>query len=229
MNGRYTVQKLGPLQQQILKHFFMCQRKVESINHISGSLGAKGPSVSRSVSSLIKEKYLAVDREKESLLKREAGSKFFEKSLYVTDKGMLYSNVVLDIKYDQLIDYTQKYGMPYAADIKRNLNEHYPNKEKRELFAKKTYQFYLENNWFDEAGDMCIHLTAEEQSKLRLRLMQTGIGYIESIISNNSGPRSLTDLLETASINKIDFKEYLANRKKGIEHAIKELGQSSEG
>ena len=83
-----TVQ-LSELQQRILKHFFACTEKTDTVSHISKEINSLQPAVFRSVNSLIKDNYL----EKE----RKSGG---EKIVKLTDKGAATA-VLLGIKYDK--------------------------------------------------------------------------------------------------------------------------------
>jgi hypothetical protein len=75
-----------------LNHFFQCESKrIEGINHISKAIDAKESSVSRSIDYLLDNKFLRVDPKRA----REKGKKFFEKLIYLTDKGAAYAVVML--------------------------------------------------------------------------------------------------------------------------------------
>lgn len=173
---------------------------------------------------MIHEKYVAVDRNKNQILKREAGSLFFEKALYVTDKGILYAIVGLGLNYDDAIDYYEKYGHPSASHIRQILDENFPDKEKREYRIRKNFEFILKNNLFDEEGNVRVQLTREEASKLRLHLQRTAFEYLESVVLNNPGVSSFHDIVDKAKIDREFTKKSLIQRKEGLERALRELG-----
>ena len=71
-------QELGYLQQEILKHFFTCREKTETVSHISKQVKSLQPAVFRSIASLIKQGYLV----------KEKDIKNVEKYLRLTPKGV---------------------------------------------------------------------------------------------------------------------------------------------
>jgi hypothetical protein len=106
--SRYIGPKLGELQERILNHFFQCESKqVEGINHISKAINAKQP---RSIDYLVTNKFLQQDSQRA----REKGNKFFEKPIYITDKGAAYAVVVLGVKLDEIKNYNIKYDRYYS-------------------------------------------------------------------------------------------------------------------
>lgn len=104
--SRYIGPKLGELQERILNHFFQCESK-----RIEGIVNVKESSVSRSIDILLYNKFLQEDPKRA----REKGNKFFEKAIYLTDKGAAYAVVMLGVKLEQIKNYTAKYDSVSAT------------------------------------------------------------------------------------------------------------------
>ena len=150
----YIVLKLSNVQEKILKHFFECSIVApESVSHISESIKLLQPSVHRSVSSLIKHKYLVKDKKP---IRSGKGRMSFEKALYVTDKGIAAA-IVLGVTINQVKNYLSKFASKNesAANSVSYYNRFirlFKFPEKREFLARKTMEYFLYNNWYDNRG-----------------------------------------------------------------------------
>jgi hypothetical protein len=194
MKGKAMLQgnRLGDLQEKIINHFFVCETKqVEGVSHISASIGAQRPSVSRSIGYLVEQKYLVEDTK----LGREKGSKFLEKAIFVTDKGAAYAIVILGVKLDQVINYNTKYDCGSKHEWNR-YKEIFAIPEKREYIFRKSMDFVLNNNLFDSAGHIRSQLTEEESQKMKLSEFVASREYFESLGLSRQGIHNLNDFPE---------------------------------
>jgi hypothetical protein len=149
----------------ILKHFFECkQKQVEGVTHLANSIGVEESSVSRSLNLLIDVKYIKEDTK----WQREKGKKQFEKALFVTDKGQLAAVVMLCIRFDQLVEYSRKYGASYVYNWEPIFKSIFSDEKKREIYFKNTCEYALRNNLFDEYGNIRTKFTVEEQQNMQL-------------------------------------------------------------
>jgi hypothetical protein len=150
------VLKLSEEQGKILWHLFECDIVApESVSHISKSIRLSQPSVHRSVSSLIKNKYLVKDNKP---MRSGKGKMSFEKALYVTDKGAAAA-VVLGITLGQLQNYLNKFAFKNrsASDLVAYIKRFkglYRVPEIREFIAKRIMEYLLNNNCFSEFGTL---------------------------------------------------------------------------
>ncbi len=214
--------KLGDLQEKIINHFFVCETKhVESVIHISTSIGAQRPSVSRSIGYLVEQKYLVEDTE----FRREKGGKFFEKSIFVTDKGAAYAVVVLGVKLDQVINYNTKYDNGSKHEWNR-YKEIFTIPEKREYIFRKSMEFVLTSSLFDSAGHIRSQLTEEESQKMKLSEFVASREYFESVGLSKQGIHNLNDFLDKYKIDKKSMEKYLLDRKQEIDSALKQIDDS---
>jgi predicted transcriptional regulator len=211
----YSLLKLGEAQEKILKHFFECDIITpEGVSHISKSISLWQPSVHRSVSSLIKNKYLI----KENKRTRKKGKMSFEKALYVTDKGAAAA-VVLGITFDQLENYLNKFAsyesaLDSIAYFKR-FKKLYKNPEKREFTVKNFMEYLLNNNCFSDSGTLIYPSGYEFKRILR---------YVQDRSNEAFGNVStIKQYLERYGVDKSFLKEAFQKDKKRIDSILRQL------
>ncbi|MGB8935128.1 MAG: hypothetical protein WCC17_08490 [Candidatus Nitrosopolaris sp.] len=186
---------MGELQERILNHFFQCESKrIEGIDHISKAINAKQPSVSRSIDYLLNNKFLEEDPQRA----REKGNKFFEKAIYVTDKGAAYAVVMLGVKVEQIKNYTAKYD-PTAVPVWDQDCGIFSMLEYRDYIFKKTMEFLLINNIFDDEGHMR-QLTEDEIQKMEISKITAAKEHIDSL--HSKGITNCNDYLNECGIDK---------------------------
>jgi DNA-binding MarR family transcriptional regulator len=214
--SRYIGPKLGELQERILNHFFQCESKrIEGINHISKAINAKESSVSRSIDILLYNKFLQEDPKRA----REKGNKFFEKAIYLTDKGAAYAVVMLGVKLEQIKNYISKYDSTSATGWDQYF-EAFQIPANREYIFRKTMEFLLTNNIFDDKGRMR-QLTEDEIQKKAIFEFTAAREHIESV--DSSGITNFNDFLHECGIDKNDMKKYLLYKKRETDWALNEL------
>lgn len=212
----YIVLRLGKAQEKILKHFFECEIIApEGVSHISKSVNLLQPSVHRSVSSLIKNKYLV----KEDGRTRKKGRKSFEKALYVTDKGAAAA-VVLGVTLDRLENYYKKFtakdrSITDAVAIFEQFKTLYNVIPKREFLVKKVMECLSNNNCYDHSGR--IVYPSEIQFKKILRYVQDGFDQVFG------HPQTVRELLEKYGIEKSYLKEAFQKDRERIESILRQL------
>ena len=213
--SRYIGPKLGELQEKILNHFFQCNKRIEGIDHISKAINAKEPSVSRSVDDLLNNKYLQEDPKRA----REKGNKFFEKAIYVTYKGVAYAVVMLGVKMEQIKNYDTKYD--HTAVAAWNLYcAVFLMPEYRDYMFRKAMEFLLINNIFDDEGHIR-QLTVDEMQKMEVFKIAAAKEHIDSL--NSRGITNHNDYLSKCGVNKNLLREYLLDKKRGIDRALAQL------
>jgi hypothetical protein len=214
---------MGELQEKILKHFFECQSKqIEGVNHISEAVGASQPSVSRSMDHLLENKYLQEDPK----LAREKGHKFFEKPLYVTDKGAAYSVVNLRISLEQIKSYNKKYDRT-SEDVWNQYYKIFLIPEKREYIFRKTMEFLLMNNIFDNEGRIRNQLTEEEILKMKVSEFTASKEYYEAAGLYSQRTSNINEFIDRYKIDRNKFREHLLLKKEEIDSALKQIDDPS--
>ncbi len=222
MSG-YIGPKPGELQEKILNHFFECKSKrIERIDHISKAIDAIQPSVSRSIDRLLEDKYLVEDPKRA----REKGNKFFEKAIYVTDKGAAYAVVMLDVKLEQIKNYNAKYDSASAA-MWNQYCEIFAIPEKREYIFRKSMEFLLANDLFDGEGRIRNQLTEEEIQKMKMSQFTASKEYYESVGLGNQGITNFNEFLDKYKIDKDSMKKYLLYKKQEINSALNQIDNST--
>lgn len=199
----------------ILKHFFECDNVTpEGASHISKSINLLQPSVHRSVSSLIKNKYLV----KENGWTRKKGKKSFEKALYVTDKGAAAS-IVLGIKLDQLENYYKKFAskepITDAMTIFDRFKALYKVIPKREFLVKKVMECLLNSNSYDHSGRVVYPSGIEFKKILR---------YVQDSFDQKFGnAQTVREALEKYGIDKSYLKEAFQKDRDRIDSILRQL------
>jgi DNA-binding MarR family transcriptional regulator len=212
----YSVLRLGKAQEKILKHFFECDIIVpEGVSHISKSINLLQPSVHRSVSSLIKNKYLV----KEKGRTRKKGKKSFEKALYVTDKGAAAA-VVIGITLDQLENYYKKFAsknksITDAVAIIERFKVLYKVIPKREFLVKKVMECLLNSNSYDHSGRIVYPIGTE--FKKTLRYVQDSYDQL----FGNAG--TVREILDKYGIDKSYLKEAFQKDRERIDSILRQL------
>jgi hypothetical protein len=189
----YNSYELGELQQKILKHFFSCEEKAESVNHLSSVLNVVQPAVFKSVNLLIKDMYLVKDS------KYKDG----KKALFVTDKGAAAA-VVLGVTYKQLQEYFKRLRQEHssAAEQFRYLKKFdtlFRIPDKREFIVRKAFEYFLKNDWYD--GSVFKY---PDQNEFKLLLAYLSVEYNRSF----GNVSTIKDIIDKYGLDK----EFLRNR-----------------
>lgn len=200
----------------ILKHFFECNIVApESVSHISESIKLLQPSVHRSVSLLIKNKYLMKDKRP---TRSGKGKMSFEKALYVTDKGVAAA-VMLGVTLDQLKNYLSKFAsknesaMNSISYIDRFILL-YKVPVKRDFLARKAMEYSLNNNCYNNLGTV---LYPRKEFRKALR-------YIQDEFDETFGiAETLKEALDKYGIDKCFLKEALQKNRKRIDLVLGQL------
>ncbi len=138
--------QLSDLQQRILKHFFRCSQKMDTVSHISKEINSLQPAVFRSVESLIKDGYMVKE-------KRSDG----EKIVKLTDKGAATA-VLLGIRHDKAEHYLKENKSASGLSL---LIEFFKEPDNKDLLLKKGIQFLLDKDWIHRT-------TLEDKDKMQL-------------------------------------------------------------
>jgi DNA-binding MarR family transcriptional regulator len=209
---------LGKAQEKILKHFFQCDIVTpEGVSHIAKSINLLQPSVHRSVSSLIKNKYLV----KENGRNRKNGKMYFEKALYVTDKGAAAA-VVLGITLDQLENYYKKFAsknksIANAMAIFERFKALYKVIPKREFLVKKMMECLLNSDSYDHSGRMVYPPGTEFKKKLR---------HVQDSFDQVFGnPETVREALDKYGIDKCYLKEAFQKDRERIDSILRQLDE----
>lgn len=142
-----VTEQLSDLQQKILKHFFECTVKNDTVSHISKEINSLQPAVFRSINSLIKENYLVKE-------KRAADG---ERIVKLTEKGAAAA-ILFNIPHSKAEDYLKKNNLASGLEILIDLFRDQNNKD---LLLKKGVQYFLEKDWIRKT-------TLEEKEKMQL-------------------------------------------------------------
>jgi hypothetical protein len=210
MSG-YNRISLGDLQQRILKHFFECRDEIpESVNHIAHSLGVVQPAVFKSVNLLIKDNYLAKERE----------YKNGRKALIVTDKGAAAS-VTLGIPYEQMVYYfvklsNQDRSAARQVDYFKKFENMLTIPDRREFLVKKMMEHLLKTSKFDDAGFIKWPLL---QGEIKLLLAYVTIEYNKAF----GKVTTIKEFIDKYGMDKKFLKTMFENDRKRIDSIIKQL------
>lgn len=197
-------------------------KQIEGVVHISKEVGAKHSSVSRSIDYLLEDKYLAVDPN----LAREKGHKFFERPIYVTDKGAAYSVVNLGVTLEQIKSYNKKYDRA-SEDMWNQYDKTFVISEKREYIFRKSMEFLLNNNIFDNEGHIRNQLTEEEIKKMKMFQYTASKEYYESAGLYKQSITNINEFIDKFKIDKGAYKQHLLIRKEEIDSALKQIDNPS--
>jgi DNA-binding MarR family transcriptional regulator len=213
----YSVPRLSNAQEKILRHFFECNIVApESVSHIAESIKLLQPSVHRSVSSLIKNKYLVKDKK---AIRSGKGKMSFEKALYVTDKGIAAA-IVLGVTIDQLKNYLSKFASKNESAMNSisYLNRFirlYKVPVRREFLARKTMEYLLNNNCYDNLGRV-IYPSARE--------FRRAYRYVQDEFSESFGASdTVKELLDKYGIDKCFLKEAFQKDRKRMDLILGQL------
>jgi hypothetical protein len=213
----YNVLKLSNVQEKILKHFFECSVVTpESVSHISESIKVLQPSVHMSVSLLIKNKYLVKN---EKPIRSGKGKMSFEKALYVTDKGMAAA-LVLGITVDQLKNYLNKFASKNESAMNsisyfNRFIQLYKVPVKRDFLARKTMEYLLNNNCYDNLG-RAVYLPERE--------FRRAYRYIQGEFDESFGiAETLKKALDKYGVDKSFLKEAFQKDRKRIDLILGQL------
>ena len=207
---------LGKVQEKILKHFFQCDIVIpEGVSHIAKSINLLQPSVHRSVSSLIKNKYLV----KENDRYRKNGKMYFEKALFVTDKGAATA-VVLGITLDQLENYYKKFAsknksIADAVATFERFKALYKVIPKREFIVKRMMECLLNSDSYDHSGRM-VYPPGTEFKKI-LRHVQDSF--------DQGNPETVREVLDKYGIDKCYLKEAFQKDRERIDSILSQLDE----
>lgn len=212
----YSVLRIGKAQEKILKHFFECNIIApEGASHISKSINLLQPSVHRSISLLIKNKYLV----KENKRTRKKGKMYFEKALYVTDKGAAAA-VVLGIAFDRFENYFKKIAPKNKSAAEsvtyfKRFEGLYKVPAKREFLIKKTMEYLLHNNYYNDFGTVMYPSGSEFKKALR---------YIQDGFNEAFGNAyTVKEFLDKYDIDKSFLKEAFQKDRKRIDSILSQL------
>jgi hypothetical protein len=203
-------EKLGNLQQEIIKHIFEC-REIETVSHLARSLKRKQPTIFKSVQLLHKLNYL------ESKLDTRyytLGGK--ERQIGVTEKGAAAA-ITLGVPFNRIEIYHQNYrrftflnaeNLYYIWEIINPYN-------KRQVIVEKAMHYALENNYFDKGKFR--YLNRDESEKLKLLIA------LECIKSSIGEVSTLKAFIDKYGLDKTFLKKYLTKQKQYLDSLIKSL------
>jgi DNA-binding MarR family transcriptional regulator len=188
--------RLGELQQKILKHMFECTAETDNPNHIANELGIKQPTVYESVQLLMKDDYL----------KAEQKHKRGPKSLTLTDKGAAAA-VLLGIDITRIQNYEKRRNSNLVTEAFTYYGKIITTPEKRMFIFKKAMMYVLKNNIFKEGYFR--KYTPEEEKGFQRYLM---IEYMNSL-GPASNIQDLKEFFDRYQLDKEFLKESLTGQK----------------
>jgi DNA-binding MarR family transcriptional regulator len=192
-------EQLSELQQRILKHFFGCTEKTDTVSHISKEINSLQPAVFRSVDSLIKDGYLVKE-------KRSDG----EKIVKLTDKGAATA-VLLGIRHDKAEHYLKESKAASGLSLLTDLFKEPNNKD---LLLKKGVQFLLDKNWISRT-------TMEEKDKLQLVAFLLSDSLIREKFDSKDS--HIMKFVDTFDLNIRWLLTALQEKQRGIDSLISQL------
>lgn len=195
--------ELGDLQQKILKHLIECQDNGESVSNVSKELQTLQPAVFRSIKYLIDNGYLTKDK------RYRRG----EKLVSLTSKGAAAA-VMLGTTYKQFENFAKKKNS--VSDLRLFLF-YIRDPGKQDIIFKKAVEYLLNNNGFDNEGNV-------NTGKLTGELLLHIATEINTIFDDT---RTLKEFVEKYNLDKEALRNKLEERKRNIESLIEQLAESS--
>jgi hypothetical protein len=200
--------RLGELQQKILKHMFECTAETDNPNHIANELGIKQPTVYESVQLLMKDDYIKAEQ------KHKRGPKL----LTLTDKGAAAA-VLLGIDINQIPSYEKRRNSNLVTEAFTYYGKIITTPEKRMLIIKKAMMYALKNNIFE--GGHFRSLTPEEEKEFAKYIMRE---YMNSL-GPTTNITSLKEFADRYQLDKDFMKENLVRQKELIATLLKQLDE----
>jgi hypothetical protein len=99
--------------------------------------------------------------------------------------------------------------------------------EKREYIFRKSMEFLLINNIFDDEGRIRSQFTEEEIQKMKLFQYNASKEYFESVGLDTQGVTNINEFCDKYKIDKKFYYEYLIHRKREIDMALNQLNKDN--
>jgi DNA-binding MarR family transcriptional regulator len=215
-----TLEQLSELQQKILKHFFECSSEKETVSHISKQINALQPAVFRSVSSLIRDKYVIKKGGKDNT----GGA---EKVLSLTEKGAAAA-ALLGVSAEQLQNYVKKYKPQYPR-LQELLLYFKTEPSKQDSLIKNAMNYYIKNDILDhDIHDMRQQM--EDQYRTTKIIHARINAILEAATRSNivlENRKTLREFVDKYGLDKNSLINTLEQKKQQIESLIEDLTETS--